>query len=368
MVVFQFVISIVLTIGTAVIYQQLSYVQQKDLGFNKTYTLVSPLFFVDRSLNKNVESIKQSFLQHPNVVAATASYNLMGWLNAREAVRPEGTTGSLLQMDMLRIDADFLNVYEIPIVQGRGFSKDLASDSTQAFLLNQTAVKQLGWSNPIGKHFHWRRHRGTVVGIVKDFHMRPLHEPIEPVALHITDPNNHNFLSVRIRAQNMPETLSFLQDQWQHFLPNRTFQFKFSDEKVAEFYILETKLSQFLGSLTLIAIFVASLGLFGLAAFTAQQRTKEIGVRKVLGASVSGIILLLSKDFVKLVAIATLIACPIAHMAMNHWLQTFAFRTTLSWHVFAISGLLTLSIALTTVGYHALKAARANPIDALRYE
>jgi putative ABC transport system permease protein len=227
----------------------------------------------------------------------------------------------------------------------------------------------LGWDEPIGKRIEWLfwKRKGQVIGVVKDFHVRSLHEKIPPVAICMWTPK-YNLLSLRIQAENIPGTMAFLEKKWRQFIPDRPFEAWFMDEGIDRLYRSEAKFGQIFRTFSMLAIFIACLGLFGLAAYTAEQRTKEIGIRKVLGASVSGIVLLFSKDFVKLVALANLIAWPVAYYAASRWLQGFAYRINLGIGVFVLGGALALVIALLTVSAQAIRAARANPVDALRYE
>ena len=239
-------------------------------------------------------------------------------------------------------------------------------------VINQTAVARLGWDDPIGKSFEWvdrvRNRKGTVVGVVKDFHYSPLREKIEPVALTLRSPQFYN-LGVRVKAKNMEETLAFFEKTWKQFVPaDQPFDYLMWDQQFEYMYYAEQRAQ----ALTLLssgmAILLACMGLFGLAAFTVEQRVKEIGVRKVLGASVSNIVILVSRTFAIMVLIANLFAWPVAYFAMRNWLDGFAYRTDLSWWIFVLSGAVALAIALFTVSFHALRAALSNPVEALRHE
>jgi putative ABC transport system permease protein len=266
------------------------------------------------------------------------------------------------------VDEDFLETFEIELIAGRNFSPAIASDST-AFILNETAVKQLGWTDPIGKQFEWVGigKSGTVIGVVKDFHHESLRKWIGPLALNLRTPLFW-YLAVRIRGEDVQETMTFLEKKWKQFVPRQPFEYNFMGDTIGWMYQEETRMGRVAGFSSLLAIFVACLGLFGLASFTAERRTKEIGIRKVLGATVPNLVGLLSKDFVKLLVVANLIAWPITYYAMNRWLQDFAYRIELGPGVFIMGGMLALVIALMTVSVQAIKAARANPVDALRYE
>jgi putative ABC transport system permease protein len=365
LVVFQFVISIVLMISTVVVYRQLDYLKHKNLGYNKEQVVLIPLFFADVSLIPRYQTVKRVFQRHPNVLKIAACWPYPGGHVEWHTVRPEGAGDNEWQMQVIGIDEDFLDTFEMELVAGRNINFAIASDTTDAFILNEAAVKKLGWRDPVGRSFQWRNRKGRVIGVVKDFHNQSLRHPVDAVVLFNWTKTT---LAVRIRPQNIPVTLKFLEEAWRQFIPHRPFEFGFLDQEVDGAYRAEEHMGQAYGILAGLAILVACLGLFGLSAFTAEQRTKEIGIRKVLGASISSIVLLFSRDFVKLVLIANMVAWPVAYYIMNRWLQNFAYRTDLGMGIFVLGGVLALAIALVTVTYQAMKAARANPVDALRYE
>ena len=309
-------------------------------------------------------------MKHPNITRATALRYLPGqWGGMIRVVSPEGVEGSEWRMHVNEVDETFFDTFGIELVAGRNFSANIASDSTSAFILNETAVKQLGWDNPIGKTFGFdnKNMHGVVVGVVKDFHHNPLHEKIKPVAFCMRRVL-FSFLGLKIRPENVKETLTFIEKTWEEFVPQRPFNYWFLDEILQNAYFQEQRFGQAATTFSGLAVFVACLGLLGLAAFTAEQRTKEIGVRKVLGASIPNIIMLLSKEFLALVLISNIIAWPIAYYLMSQWLQDFAYHIDLSFLTFIAGGLLALLIALATVSLLAFRAARSNPVDALRYE
>ena len=377
LVVFQFSASILFAIGTIVAYQQLGYMRNKKLGFNREQVVVLPIFSRDRAaqteyegpLSREYNRVKEAFLQHPNVLKASASHSLPGRVGKLDVVRPEGIEGDAWRMHIMAVDEDFLDLYGIEVLQGRNFSGEIQSDLTEAFLLNETAVKRLGWTEPVGKTFEWPAsyRKGRVIGVVRDFHTRSLKEKIGPMAMCMWRPK-FNSLSLMVRGEDIPETMAFLEGKWKELLPVRPFRFWFLDEMLDWMYRGEMKFGQIFGLFALLAIIVACLGLFGLAAFVAEQRTKEIGIRKVMGASVWNLVRLLSIDFVVLVALANLIAWPVAYYGMDRWLRDYAYRIDLEVWIFALGGMLALGIALATVGTQAFRAARANPVEALRYE
>ena len=369
LIVFQFCVSIALIICTGVVYQQLSYIKNKKLGFNKEMVVMMPLFARDRSLTSKYESIKQEFLKHPNIHRATASHITLGYGAERELVLPEGIDGEEARMRRLVVDEDFLDTFEIDVIAGRNLNKDIASDSTNAFILNETAVKQLGWKDPVGKQFTWplNNRRGTVIGVVRDFHLRSLHEEIEPIFICKWQ-DKWNWLSVKIAPENISSTMDFMESKWKQFIPNRPFESWFLSEYLEEFYLKEIEIFSVLEIFTLLAFFVACMGLFGLANFSVEQRIKEIGIRKVLGANLVDIFTLLSKEFLKLIAIAYVLALPLAYYAGEQWLQSFAYRINQSILVFIIGAVSGIIVTLSIVGYQAGKAWSEDPVKMLRQE
>jgi putative ABC transport system permease protein len=285
-------------------------------------------------------------------------------------VLPEGQPASArFAVPTIGVDFDFAKTYGLEFLDGRDFNHNFSTDSA-AVLINATLAQQLGWDSAIGKILALGTEApqaSTVIGVVKDFHLRSVHQKIEPVLLYITD-RRFNHLSVKLTGHDLPQTLQDLAAIWARFEDKHPFEYKFLDETFEKYYLAEERLTQVLGIFSALAIGIACLGLFGLAAYVAEQRSKEVGVRKVLGASLAGIVSLLSKDFVKLVLLANLIAWPAAYVAMTKWLQDFAYRIELGAWMFALAGGIALFIALLTVSTQAIKAALANPVEALRYE
>jgi putative ABC transport system permease protein len=267
------------------------------------------------------------------------------------------------------IDYNFIDLYGIKIIKGRNFSEEYSSDAKGAFLINETAAKLLGWENPIGRELkHWSGEKGKIVGVMKDFNFSSLHLKIEPLYLFL-DPHYRNYLlSININGSNLPETIKFIKEKFNAFYPKYPFKYEFLDEAFANTYKNEQDMGNSFIIFSLIAIFISCLGLLGLASYTAESRTKEIGIRKVMGAKISEISYQLIKDFLKWVLIANIIAWPVAYYFMNNWLQDFAYRTELTIWIFLISGVITLGIACTAVVYQAIRAASVNPIKSLRYE
>ena len=375
LVVFQFSLSIVFIIGTWVVGAQMKYMQSKNLGFNKEQVVIIALGDQDQRLIYN--NYKSLILQSPDVIAVTGLDAPPGGLQGNIGFTPEGAeAGETVLVDFFAVDHDFVAALEIEMVQGRTFSRDFPTDSTQAFIINEAAVSQLGWSdNPIGKEFNFgpnRRNpnapvfRPKVIGVVKDFHIKSLHTEIAPLVIGFTP--FPVYMAIRISADNLSNTLSFLAEKWPDVYPNDPFQYSFLDEDFDNLYQTEQLRGQVFGVFSMLAIFIACLGLLGLASFTAEQRTKEIGIRKAMGASVSGIILMMTKEFISLVIIASIIAWPIAYYVMNNWLQDFAYASDLSVWTFLLAAVGAVIITVVTVSYQATKAALTNPVDALQYE
>lgn len=376
LVVFQFAMSILMIIGTTVVYNQLAYMQNKDLGFDKEHIIYLPIFSVEAErkteseawLADRYQTVKHAFSQHPNVLKVSAFRFWMGWGGGmNRQIRAEGHEDQQWRMPVQEADEDFLNVFDIELLAGRNLNLAFATDSTSAFLINETASKMFGWDDPIGKSLQIGSHPGTVVGVFQDYHHGNLHEKIGPTAFRLRT-RYLSSLALKVRSENVPETMAFLEKTWKQFLPEQPFEYRFIDENLGMIYRTERMIAQITGVFSLLSIFVACLGLLGLATFTAEQRTKEIGIRKVMGASVSNLVLLVSKEFVLLVVLANVIAWPVGYYFMDLFLQEFAYRTTLGVETFLFGGAIAFLIALVTVGTQAMKAARSNPVDALRYE
>lgn len=268
------------------------------------------------------------------------------------------------------VDYDFIDTFGIEIREGRDFSREFPSDVKSAYILNEAAARALDWEHAVGKQFRVDRadtSMGRVVGVMRDFHFASLHQSIRPLAL-ILEPYRGYHYSLKLSSRNMENTLSFIKNKFKEFAPNAPFNYSFIDEEIAEMYMEEDRLRTLINAFSILAVFIACLGLLGLASSAINRRTKEIGVRKVLGASIPKLFMLLIKDFTKLVLIANIFGLPIAFYAMNRWLQNFVYRVGLEWWLFAVSILAALMISIITVSYHTLRAAFSNPVDSLRYE
>jgi len=360
LVVAQFIISISLIIGTGVILNQLRFVKNKNLGFERENVIVIEVR--DSSIRRSFESIKAEIRQIPGVLSVSSSSLVPGQEPSVQPFIPEGYTEKQAQlMEIFGVDHDFFPALGMEIVKGRNFSPEYGTDSRSAVIINETAAKRYNWEN-VGK---WETF--TVVGVVKDFHRTSLHSVIAPQIIG-NDPSRFDELAIRISPENSDTTLSLIREKWKEVDPTRPFEFLYLDGLIDRLYGTEERLSDIFSSFSVFAVFIACLGLFGMASFAAEQRTKEIGIRKVLGASVPGIVVLLSKDFLKLIVAANVIAWPLAYFGMSRWLQNFAYKSGIGVWVFFLTGILAVGIALATVSYQAIKAALLNPVDAIKYE
>ena len=368
----QFSISILLIACTLIINNQLNYIRNKKLGFDKEHVLVLPL--KERSILYMYQSIRNELLQNPNVIKVAIASDAPGQTGVnRNPFLPEGfDKADRILIHNIRVDFDFIETMGIEIAEGRGFSSEFATDASQAFILNEAAVRKIGWESPLGKQLEWfpggdRYKKGVVIGVVKDFHFMSLHREIEPLILHIW-PRSYSNILIRIRPGDIRGTLAYVQKIWNRLAPNFPFVYSFLDEDFDRLYKSEERLGRIFIYFSLLSIFIASLGLIGLASYSAEQRTKEIGIRKILGASVSNIVLLLSREFTRWALLANIIAWPLAYAIMRSWLQNFAYRAGIGLGTFLLTAILTFLIAMVSVGYQSLRAALADPVKSLRYE
>jgi len=376
LVVFQFTVSTTLIICTIIVYKQLVYNQTKNLGFNKGNVLI---LSNTHRLGTKQESLRQELLRLPQVANASISSGLPAESSFGDTYIPETAPGVVnsaennIMLSSFMTDDAFVPTLKLKMLSGRSFSKDFA-DST-AVILNETAVKQIGWKNPIGKTLTYpgnNNQKFTVIGVVKDFNTDSFHSEISPFALFYTTSKTYNirasYIVIRIKPGNYSQTINSIHDKWNQFAVDMPFDYSFMDSEFDALYKSDQTMGKVFSVFTSLSLIVACLGLFGLAIYTAERRIKEIGIRKVLGASVQNVVTMLSTDFIKLVAIASLIAFPLAWYAMNKWLQSFAFRTNISWWVFALAAGITLVITLITISFQSIKAAIANPVKSLRSE
>ena len=359
----QFVISIVMIVCTTVVYMQLKFIRNAKLGYNKEYVITLPL-----RARGNYSPFKNELEKHPKILDITVSqFSPNGIRNLAQVYCESKDPADLKQIRYNFVDYDYIDFYQMEIIMGRNFSKDFATDMNGAFLLNETAVKDFEFEDPIGKKIKIWGDEGNIIGVIKDFHSASMHLNIEPVAFRLSADRLWMF-SLKISSDDIPKTIAFLENTWKKFSPEYPFEYSFLDEQIDRMYRTEQRLGRSFFYFTIIAIFIAYLGLFGLVSFSAERRTKEIGIRKVLGAQISNITWLVSKEFLLLVFIANIIAWPIAYYFIDRWLQNFAYRINIGLGIFLVSGMIALVIALLTVSYQTIKAARANPVDSLRYE
>ncbi|MBN8701152.1 MAG: ABC transporter permease [Chitinophagales bacterium] len=376
LVVFQFVISVALIISSVVIASQMRYLRSADLGFDKDQQVVIPLR--SATAKQMYPSLKNELAKLPGVTNVGASLFNPGVFNPSDnLLYKEGQTmNDAKRTRMNWVDAGYLQTLNIKPVAGRLFSEAFPADTSFRMVLNETAIRDIGFpsaQDAVGKKVYFdyqgQQYGFDIVGVVKDFHFEDLHLPITPYGYQLnSNLDNFNYMLVHTRGADMRALLSSIGEGWHRLNPNEPFEYNFLDEEFQKNYQAEDRLAGIVGYFTMIAILICCLGLFGLAAFSAEQRVKEIGVRKVLGASVSGIVGLLSKDFLKLVFVAIVIASPLAWYIMNKWLQDFAYRVDISWWVFAVAGAGAVLIAFITIGFQAIRAATVNPVKSLRTE
>ena len=376
LVVFQFIISVVLIIASVVIARQMNYMRTADLGFAKDQQIVIPLRTND---SKAVYSaLKNETKSSAKIISVGASAYYPGIANPSDAsfYRDGQSMNDAKHTRINYVDEDFLRTLDIKAASGRLFSAQFKSDTGNRIIVNETAIKELGFATPqkaIGQNIHYdlrgKQYSFQVVGVLKDFHYEDLHLPVTPYGFQLVDDKSqYNYLIVHAKAGNMAPVLKMIENVWHKYDKNDPFEYNFLDEQFQKNYETDNRLAAIVGYFTVIAIVISCLGLFGLAAFSAEQRTKEIGVRKVLGASVSTIVSLLSVDFLKLIIVSIIIASPIAWWAMNKWLQGFAYRKSIDWTIFAYTTIIAIIIGILTIGSQALKAAVANPVKSLRSE
>lgn len=375
LVVTQFAISIILIITTIIVFQQLRYMQNASLGYNKEHLLTMPY---TSQLNDQYETFRNTLLQNSNIkeVGRSSRIPTGRLLDGMGASAPGNDSLVPVKADIrfVATDYNFIPAYGIPMAAGRNFSPAYGTD-TSNFIINEAAVKAVGWKSAqeaVGKNFKYGNFNGHIIGVMKDFHFESLHQVITPLIFIMPAPapnqSFYNNISIKISGNNIPAALATIKDTWQKMLPEIPYQYTFLDENFSTLYEAEQRQETIFTVFACLAIFIACLGLFGLSAFAISQRVKEIGVRKVLGAKTGSIVSLLSKEFIKLVLIAAVIAFPVAWYAMYKWLQDFAYRISIEWWVFLFAAFTAMFIALFTVSFQAIKAAMANPVKSLRSE
>ncbi len=367
LVISQFTISIALIISVIIVYLQLNFMRQQDLGFSKDQMMV---------INSNGDPARDAFMHAvqglPDVKSVSMSSSVPGGGNMTAYSKIQNVKGEMqiANLDLYFVDFDYPKQYEMKMAAGRTFSRDFMTDTTQAMILNEAAVKMFNYRSPkdaVGRDFDQWGRKGKIIGVIKDFHFKSLQEEIKPLTMRI-EPNGCSLISVKVSASHLPGTINTIEQKWNALIPARPFSYFFLDDFFDKQYRSEQRFGKLFLNFAVLAIIISCLGLLGLASYSTMQRTREIGIRKVMGASVSNIVNLLSKDFLKLVAVAIIIASPIAWFAMHKWLQDFAYRIPIAWWIFAVAAFTAALIAILTVSFQAIKAAVSNPVVSLRSE
>lgn len=366
----QFAISIFVVVCTIFMQDQIDYVRSKDLGFNKDNIVLLPI--QDTLVQRQLSGIKNEFLQNPNIIEATTSHNVMGINTGGDAVMWAETEGGMKQQafNLMFVGEDYIKTMGMKLLKGRDFQPGPRTDTEGIFIANEAAAKLLGWGDdPVGKKVKWfhAKEDGQVIGLVKDFNFSSLHNKVEPLLI-IKAQEEGGFLHLRVKGENLPETMAFIEKKWKQFDPNHPYEASFLDQRFNEQYRQDEVQYKLLSALSYICIFISLLGLLGLSAFTAAQRTKEIGIRKVHGASVPTIIYLLYKDVMVLVIIASILVVPVAYIVITDWMGNFAYQASLNYIVFSLVAAVAMVFAFFTVAFHSLRTARTNPIQSLKYE
>ena len=380
LVIVQFTISIILISGGIIVYNQLEFMRNRPLGFEKDYLINVPLFSanfnnyfggVDDKVRQRLNTFEEALAQNPNIKGSTLSDNPLGLGGVYNLVIPEGfTREDNMLAPVISVDYDFIETYKLDMVAGRSFDKSFGSDHLSGIIINETAAKEYKFGSPeeaVGKNLSVAGKEGKVVGVIKDFNFTTLQSPIGALVLHVSVPNFSTF-SIKIDQANMPQTIAFVEETWNQHFPEKAFEYTFLDETIAQAYSNEERLGKIVGYFAFVAILISCLGSYGLIMFLAQQKMKEISIRKVLGATIGNIVVLLGKGFAILVLISLLIAVPVVYLFMSSWLEDFSFRISIGPGSFLLAGLLTLAIVGLTISYQSLRAAFSNPVHSLRNE
>ena len=367
LVTFQFVLSIGIIISTLIVAKQMQFIQSRSPGYDKEQLMVIPM---NSDLRATYTAVKTELMQNPMIENTTTSSLVPTRGSMHYSFRFEGREESLSQA-VYGIDKDFISTYGLRVTAGKATQLPLSQEGSNEFMISELTAEEAEYVSPlaaVGKSVELEDMRGQITGVINDINIYSLHRELYSITYAITPIRGHNYLTIRLRPENLSETIGYIQATWQKMVPNYPLDYFFLDKSFAEMHASDKKLSEIFRVFSFLAIVVACLGLFGLAAYTAEQKTKEIGIRKVLGASVPNIYLLLTRELLKWVILANLIAWPVAYYAMNKWLQNFVFRTDVGIWIFLAAGFLALAIALLTISFHSFRAAASQPIDALRYE
>jgi putative ABC transport system permease protein len=367
LVVVQFSLSVFLIIATIVVHKQLHFIQSSQLGFERDHVVCVRL---RGESAQYFQAVKNELSKNPNILGVTAAnqlptnimYSITGayW----EGKDPKDE----VPFNFVTVEYDYIQTLNLQLVEGRAFSKEFQSDRSEAFIINEKVAGMIGKESPIGEAFGFYGRRGRIIGVVKNFHFDNFYNEIKPLVLMYEPPESDNYLIIKISSSAISENLAFIEDAWNKTVPFYPFEFSFLDEDFNRQYRSEKRMGRLFNTFTFLSVFIASLGLFGLVSFIVNQRTKEIGIRRVIGASATDIVKILTKEFIILVAVANIIAWPTAYYFMHQWLGSFVFKTNIQIWTFLFSAGMAFGIALISVSYKTIKAATANPVDSLRYE
>jgi putative ABC transport system permease protein len=369
LVILQFAVSIALLVGIGVVWNQMEYIRSKDLGFNKEELLILNQNGFSE-VNEGIDPFREELLANPAISGVATSRGLIvGGLSNSHIETVDGSgkpvSTSIYQHE---VGLEYLDVYQMQVLAGRSF---VPTDTGSAYIVNEAAVRVLGWGSPenaLGKPFGVGSRTSQVIGVVKDFHFSSLENPIEPVAVSLARPRQFSRISVRLGGAQLDETIMFLEQTWRKHFPQALLQYSFMNDRLDRQYQPQKIFGKVFLVFVMLSLVVACLGLFGLASYATEQRVKEVGIRKVLGASVPGVVMLLSADFLRLVFGAFVVGSPVAYFTMSRWLQDFAYRVEIGPGLFLLAGAFAMVIAFVTVGYHAIRSALSNPVEALRCE
>jgi putative ABC transport system permease protein len=368
LVIFQFTISIILIIGTITISNQIRFLQDRKLGFNSDQVIVVPI--QDTLVQQNYASVKAGLLNNTRIKQITTVSNIPGRRFNQNPVRWSGSE-EILDCSEIRVDHDFVKTLDLRIIKGRDFSIDRLYDTENVFLINETLASFYDWEDPVNEELIWYDNevtrRGKVIGVVENFHFQSLHTTIEPLIIYI-QPEAFNYFMIRLDANDLQGSISFLKNQFAQLDPENPFNYFFLDDDFEKLYVAENRMQKVSGYFTILAIIISCIGLFGLSAYSAERRTKEIGIRKVNGASVPSIIRMLSIDYIKWILISFVLAVPVGFTVMDRWLDNFAYQVNNSFIIYLAAGIVAILIGTITVSYQAFKVARKNPVDILHYE
>ncbi len=366
LVISQFSFAIILLIATLTVFRQVRYMQNKAVGYDKSGLLVCSL---PKTMNKNYDALKTDLLRHRNVLNVTSCMNLPTWEGPSYLLSDwDGRdTDKEIKMYHGSVDYDFIETFDIPIVQGRAFSRDFATDKESALIVNEEALRVMGMQDPLGKRIEHYKDKGIIIGVMKDYHFATLRDRIGPMVLDL-DPQDTNFVIIKVNHDDLPTTTAWIEQVWNGYDPDQIFEAKLLDEILKNTYMTENTIGLFFNYAAYLSLLISCLGLFGLAAFSVEQRVKEVGIRKVLGASATDIFRLLSKEHLTLIAVSNLIAWPLGYFAMRAFLQNYPFRTPVGIGIFLMAALAAFFIAFITIFYQTFRASQANPADTLKYE